>query len=87
MRSRSPGSAPPRTPRRQLADRSQQRHPVMRVGQETGQTNRLRNGSIFTVKSMTDDGPPRTPDGDAALVEALGWFAGWNSGRRYLMTA
>jgi hypothetical protein len=24
----------------------------MRVGQETGQTNRLRNGSIFTVKVL-----------------------------------
>jgi hypothetical protein len=24
----------------------------MRVGQETGQTNRLRNGSIFTVKNL-----------------------------------
>jgi hypothetical protein len=29
------------------------------------------------VKSMTADGPHRSPDGDAALVEALGWFAGW----------
>jgi hypothetical protein len=25
---------------------------VIRVGQETGQTNRLRNSSIFTVKKL-----------------------------------
>lgn len=29
------------------------------------------------VKSMTADGPARTPATDAALVEALAWFAGW----------
>ena len=28
-------------------------------------------------KSMTADGPPHTPDSDAALVEALGWCSGW----------
>jgi hypothetical protein len=51
------------------------------------QLARLSVRVLRCVKSMTDDGPPRTPDSDAALVEALGWFAGWNSGRRYLMTA
>jgi hypothetical protein len=50
------------------------------------QLARLSVRVLRCVKSMTDDGPPRTPDSDAALVEALGWFAGWNSGRRYLMT-
>lgn len=29
------------------------------------------------TKSMTADGPARVPDSDAALVEALGWVAGW----------
>ena len=28
-------------------------------------------------KSLTFDGPARTPDSDAALVEGLGWCAGW----------
>lgn len=36
------------------------------------------------VRSMTFDGPDRAPDGDAALVEALGWFAGWRAGTRYM---
>lgn len=31
------------------------------------------------ITSMTADGPPRAPDSDAALVEALGWVAGWPS--------
>jgi hypothetical protein len=29
------------------------------------------------VKSMTVDGPPRSADTDAALVEAIGWCSGW----------
>lgn len=29
------------------------------------------------VRSMTADGPARTPDTDAALVEGIGWVAGW----------
>lgn len=29
------------------------------------------------VKTMTAEGPARTPDTDAALVEALAWFSGW----------
>jgi hypothetical protein len=36
------------------------------------------------VRTMTHEGPPHTPDSDAALVEALGWFAGWRAGRPYL---
>lgn len=38
-------------------------------------TDRLRR----CIKSMTADGPPRAADSDAALVEALGWVAGWPS--------
>jgi hypothetical protein len=29
------------------------------------------------VKSMTVDGPDRSPDTDAALVEGIGWVSGW----------
>lgn len=29
------------------------------------------------VKSMTVDGPDRSPDTDAALVEGIGWISGW----------
>ena len=29
------------------------------------------------VRSMTADGPPRRLESDAALIETLGWFAGW----------
>jgi hypothetical protein len=29
-------------------------------------------------KSMTHGGPARTPDSDAALVEAIGWASGWH---------
>ena len=32
------------------------------------------------VKSMTVDGPDRSPDTDAALVEAIGWVSGWRLG-------
>lgn len=39
-------------------------------------THTLRRLSTC-VRSMTFDGPPRRPDSDAALVETLGWFAGW----------
>lgn len=36
------------------------------------------------VRSMTHDGPERCADSDAALVEAIGWFAGWRGSMRYL---
>jgi hypothetical protein len=49
------------------------------------QLARLGARLLRCVKSMTYDGPPRTPDSDAALIEVLGWFAGWEAGRRYLM--
>jgi len=49
------------------------------------QLARLGARLLRCVKSMTYDGPPRTPDSDAALIEVLGWFAGWQPGRRYLM--
>lgn len=35
------------------------------------------------LQSMTADGPDRTLDSDAALVEAVAWFAGWRDGMRY----
>lgn len=43
----------------------------------------LRSRLHRCVRSMTHDGPPREPDSDAALVEALGWFAGWRAGARF----
>lgn len=36
------------------------------------------------MRSMTHGGPPRAPDSDAALIEVLGWFAGWRAGEHYL---
>lgn len=35
------------------------------------------------VRSMTYDGPERCADSDAALVEAIGWFAGWHGSAAY----
>lgn len=48
---------------------------------------RLGARLLRCVKSLSYDGPARTPDSDAALIEALGWFAGWQAGRRYLTPA
>lgn len=36
------------------------------------------------VRSMTADGPPRSAETDAGLVEAIAWFAGWPHAFRYL---
>jgi hypothetical protein len=45
---------------------------------------RLGARLLRCVKSLSYDRPARTPDSDAALIEALGWFAGRQAGRRYL---
>ena len=50
----------------------------------TGYLTSLRERMNTCIRSMTYDGPARTPDSDAALVEALGWFAGWRQGMRYM---
>lgn len=37
----------------------------------------LREPLKRCIGAMTSDGPTPTPEYDAALVAALGWFAGW----------
>jgi hypothetical protein len=53
------------------------------VAGEVHYLRQLRPRLRSCVLSMTFHGPPRTPDSDGALVEALGWFAGWAPGLRY----
>ena len=38
----------------------------------------LRRRLLRLLESMTEGGTPSTMDDDAAWVEALGWFAGWD---------
>jgi hypothetical protein len=38
----------------------------------------LASRVVRCQKSLTADGPARTPDSDAALVESLGWCSGWH---------
>ncbi|HEX7659081.1 MAG TPA: hypothetical protein VF444_06325 [Pseudonocardiaceae bacterium] len=37
----------------------------------------LRKPLTRCIRSMTHDGPPPSPEANAALVATLGWFAGW----------
>jgi len=46
-------------------------------GELSGYLHDLTERLVACVKSMTADGPDRTMDSDAALVEALGWLASW----------
>jgi hypothetical protein len=45
---------------------------------ELGYLTQLAERLTLCQKSMTHGGPPRTLDSDAALVEAIGWCAGWH---------
>ena len=53
------------------------------VSAQVDYLQQLRPRLRACVLSMTFQGPERTPDTDAALVEALGWFAGWRAGLHY----
>lgn len=45
---------------------------------ELGYLTDLARRVAVCVKSLTADGPDRTADSDAALVEAIGWCFGWH---------
>src|SRR6266704_5039107 len=42
-----------------------------------GEPDRLSRRLYLLVKSMGWQGSPTTPEVEAAWIEALGWFAGW----------